>query len=206
MEGFGPRLGKRQVRSCAAQRWNVGRGGRRGHRPGTTKGCPSSSLLHGHRLDAPPMAGEARNARTRFRSRTKPSTPLFHRPPTSAPRTTRRCGPAAVARTRDARHEGVDFDRMCFADGTLPITTNTQANHNLLHEVRTASAHNELQQRHIPLPCAAAAAHAREHLVAQGYDAASPHTAPAPRAPGDEPGDHLRGWQRHAARACDERA
>ena len=35
---------------------------------------------------------------------------------------------------------------------------------------------------------------------------ASPHTAPAPRAPGDEPGDHLWGWQRHAARACDERA
>ena len=67
-------------------------------------------------------------------------------------------------------------------------------------------------QGHIPLPCAAAAAHAREHLVAQGYDAptwdmlASPHTAPAPRAPGDEPGDHLRGWQRQAARACDERA
>ena len=32
---------------------------------------------------------------------------------------------------------------------------------------------------------------------------ASPHTAPAPCAPGDGPGDHLRG-QRHAARTCDE--
>ena len=54
--------------------------------------------------------GGTRNARTRTRSRTKPRAPPFHRPPTPAPSTTRRCGfhrpqipdmlPACAARTR----------------------------------------------------------------------------------------------------------
>ena len=45
-----------------------------------------------------------------------------------------------TARTKNARYEGVDFDRIYYADDTLLITTNTQASNNLLHEVETVSA------------------------------------------------------------------
>ena len=61
-------------------------------------------------------------------------------------------------------------------------------------------------------PALRAAQHAAVYLRAQGVEvppwetAAGPAGAP-PHAPrGDEGADHLRGWQRHAASACDERA
>ena len=60
-------------------------------------------------------------------------------------------------------------------------------------------------------PALRAAQHAAVYLRAQGFEVPSWETAagpagPPPHAPrGDEPADHLRGWQRHAASACDER-
>ena len=58
-------------------------------------------------------------------------------------------------------------------------------------------------------PSAAAAQHAAVYLRAQGYTV--PNWEEAMRPPADapsreEPCDHLRGWQRRAAHACDERA
>ena len=56
-----------------------------------------------HHLRAQPQLAVRRTARgapnawTRTRSRTKPSAPPFHRPPTSAPSTMRHCGPAAAS-------------------------------------------------------------------------------------------------------------
>ena len=65
---------------------------------------------------------------------------------------------------------------------------------------------------HVPLPAAAAANQARDALRATGYDAPARASlldasdAPPARGCAFEPGDALRGWQRQAARACDERA
>ena len=67
-------------------------------------------------------------------------------------------------------------------------------------------------QGHVPLPAAAAANQARDALRAIGYDAPAwaslldASDAPPARGCAFEPGDALRGWQRHAAGACDERA
>ena len=59
-------------------------------------------------------------------------------------------------------------------------------------------------------PAVAAAAQAADHLAAQGYRVPA-WDAPEPRHPAqaddhDQPGHRLRGWQRYAARACDQRA
>ena len=67
-------------------------------------------------------------------------------------------------------------------------------------------------QGHVPLPAAAAANQARNALRATGYDAPAwaslldASDAPPARGCAFEPGDALRGWQRQAAGACDERA
>ena len=59
-------------------------------------------------------------------------------------------------------------------------------------------------------PALRAAQHAAIYLRAQGFEVPAWETAaglagPLPQAPrGDEPADHLRGWQRRAASACDE--
>ena len=43
-------------------------------------------------------------------------------------------------RTRNVPFEGLDFDKMHYADDTLIITTCTQACNNLLHEIEKVSA------------------------------------------------------------------
>ena len=45
-----------------------------------------------------------------------------------------------TARTRNARFEGLDFDRVYYADDTLITTTCTKACNNLLHEIKKISA------------------------------------------------------------------
>ena len=47
----------------------------------------------------------------------------------------------------------------------------------------------------------------RPSRLRPAWETAAGLAGPPPQAPrGDEPADHLRGWQRHAASACDERA
>ena len=43
-------------------------------------------------------------------------------------------------RTRNVRFEGLDFDKMYYADDALIINTCTQSGNNLLHEIEKVSA------------------------------------------------------------------
>ena len=61
----------------------------------TTANIPLHPCAHAD-VGAQPRAGGARCARSRTTSRTSHCAPPFQRPPASAPRTTKRCGPPAI--------------------------------------------------------------------------------------------------------------
>ena len=48
-------------------------------------------------------------------------------------------------RTINARHSGIDFDRIYYADDTLLVTTNTRAAHDILHQIELISIQFGLQ-------------------------------------------------------------
>ena len=90
-------------------------------------GCSTTCVPS--QLAARRTAGGARNARTRTRSRTKPSAPPFHGTPTSAPSTMRRCGPAAassgyVARLRHSATRSAAPSRSALHGCGWPVRVN----------------------------------------------------------------------------------
>ncbi|OLP94183.1 hypothetical protein AK812_SmicGene23838 [Symbiodinium microadriaticum] len=88
--------------------------------------------------------------------------------------------------------------------GLRSATRSPQIAANLLHALAAPHASGS--------SAVAAVAQAADHLAAQGYRVpAWAWDAPEPRHPAqaddhDQPGHRLRGWQRYAARACDQRA